>query len=273
MIMVEIKAHWPVVGVNVYKVVAKLFNAGDQIPEIPLFDIVGKAVKVAPEQIAAIGVNVGVTFGFTVMVMVAVEEHCPLVGANVYKVVAKLFKAGDQVPVIPLFEVVGKAAKVAPEQIAAIGVNVGFTFGFTVMVMVVVEEHCPLVGANVYRVLAKLFKAGDQIPEIPLFDIVGKAAKVAPEQIALTGVNVGFTFGFTVMVMVAVEEHCPVVGANVYKVVAKLFKAGDQVPVIPLFDVVGKAAKVAPAQIAAIGVNVGVTFGFTVMVIVEIEAH
>jgi hypothetical protein len=33
-------------------------------------------------------------------------------------------------------------------------------------------------------------------------------------------------------------------------VVAVLFKAGDQVPVMPLFDVVGKALKVVPLQIA-----------------------
>jgi hypothetical protein len=191
----------------------------------------------------------------------------------VYKVVAKLFNAGDQVPVISLVEVVDKAGKVAPEQIAVIGVNVGVTFGFTVMVMVAVEEHCPLVGAKVYKVVAKLFNAGDQVPVIPLVEVVDKAAKVAPAQIAAIGVNVGFTFGFTVIVIVAVEEHCPLVGANVYKVVAKLFNAGDQVPVIPLVEVVGKATKVTPAQIADIGVNVGETFGFTVIVMVEIKAH
>ncbi|AWA29421.1 hypothetical protein HYN48_04590 [Flavobacterium magnum] len=36
-----------------------------------------------------------------------------------------MFNAGDQVPVIPLFEVVGSAASVAPEQIGATTVNVG----------------------------------------------------------------------------------------------------------------------------------------------------
>jgi predicted aspartyl protease len=210
---------------------------------------------------------------FTVIVIVAVVAHCPVIGVKEYKVVAKLFNAGDQVPVIPLLEVVGNASKDAPEQIAVTCVNVGVIFGFTVMVIVAVEEHWPLVGANVYKVVAKLFKAGDQVPAIPFVEVVGKAAKVAPEQIAAIGVNVGFTFGFTVIVIVAFEAHCPVVGINVYKVVAILFNAGDQVPVIPLFEVVGNAAKVAPEQIAAIGVNVGVTFGFTVMVMVEIETH
>ena len=59
-------------------------------------------------------VKVGVTFGFTVMVIVAVVAHCPADGVNVYVVVALLFKVGAQVPVIPLLEVVGKAAKVPP---------------------------------------------------------------------------------------------------------------------------------------------------------------
>ena len=50
-------------------------------------------------------------------------------------------------------------------------------------------------------------------------------------------------------------------------------KAGDHVPVIPLFDVVGNTANVAPEQTAAICVNVGVTFGFTVIVIDAVVAH
>ena len=56
-------------------------------------------------------------------------------------VVAVLFNAGDHVPVIPLFEVVGNAAKVAPEHIGATAVKVGVTWGFTVMVKVVVVAH------------------------------------------------------------------------------------------------------------------------------------
>ena len=60
-----------------------------------------------------------------------------------------LSKAGAHVPVIPLFEVVGSGASVAPEQIGATAVNVGVTFGFTVMVKVVVVAHWPAVGVNV----------------------------------------------------------------------------------------------------------------------------
>ena len=64
-------------------------------------------------------------------------------------VVAVLFKTGDQVPVIPLVEVVGNGENVAPEQMAATGLKVGVTFGVTVMVSVVVVAHWPAVGVNV----------------------------------------------------------------------------------------------------------------------------
>ena len=40
--------------------------------------------------------------------------------------------------------------------------------------------------------------------------------------------------------------------------VAVLFNAGDQVPVMPLVEVVGNAARLAPAQIGATVANVGV---------------
>ncbi len=52
-----------------------------------------------------------------------------------------MFSTGDHVPVIPLFEVVGKAAKVAPEHIGTTAVKVGVTCGLTVMVKVVVVAH------------------------------------------------------------------------------------------------------------------------------------
>ena len=63
--------------------------------------------------------------------------------------VAVLSKAGDHEPVMPLVEVVGSAAKVAPEQIGATALNVGVIFGLTVIVNVVVVAHCPAVGVNV----------------------------------------------------------------------------------------------------------------------------
>jgi len=52
-----------------------------------------------------------------------------------------LSRAGAQLPVMPLLEVVGNADKVTPEQIGATAVNVGVMFGLTVMVNVVVVAH------------------------------------------------------------------------------------------------------------------------------------
>ena len=52
-----------------------------------------------------------------------------------------------------------------------------------------------------------------------------------------------------------------------YVVVAVLFNAGDQLPVILLVDVVGNALNVVPEQIAGTCVNVGVVNGFTVTVV------
>ena len=60
-----------------------MFSAGDQVPVIPSLDVVGRALNVAPEQIGATAVNVGVTFGLTVIVSVAVVAHCPAVGVKV----------------------------------------------------------------------------------------------------------------------------------------------------------------------------------------------
>jgi hypothetical protein len=47
-------------------------------------------------------------------------------------------------------------------------------------------------------------------------------------------------------------------------VVAALFNAGDQVPIIPLLEVVVKADKLSPTHIGSTAVNVGVILGFTV---------
>ena len=53
-----------------------------------------------------------------------------------------------------------------------------------------------------------------------------------------------------------------------YNVVVVLFSAGVHTPVILLLEVIGNGDSVAPTHIAATWVNVGVTIGFTVMVIV-----
>jgi hypothetical protein len=64
-------------------------------------------------------------------------------------VVAVLFNAGLQEPLIPLLEVVGSAASTAPEQIGATAVKVGVMFGLTVTVNVVVVAHWPASGVKV----------------------------------------------------------------------------------------------------------------------------
>jgi len=122
-------------------------------------------------------------------------------------VVAVLSKAGAQVPVMPLSDVVGNGVKVAPEHIGATAVNVGVTFGLIVIVKVVVVAHCPTVGVKVYVVVAVLSKAGAQVPEMPLLEVVGNGVNVAPEHIGATAVNVGVTFGLTVIVKVVVVAH------------------------------------------------------------------
>ena len=58
-----------------YVVVAVLSKAGAQVPVIPLVEVVGSAVRVAPEQMGATALNVGVMFGLTVIVNVAVVAH------------------------------------------------------------------------------------------------------------------------------------------------------------------------------------------------------
>ena len=93
-----------------------------------------------------------------------------------YVVVVVLSIAGDQVPVIPFVEVV-ESVNVPPEQIAAIGLNVGVVDGFTDTLNVVVVAHCPTAGVNVYvkipgvEVLIAVF----HVPVIPkvLVDVVG----------------------------------------------------------------------------------------------------
>ena len=52
-----------------------MFNAGAQVPVMPLLDVVGSAVSVAPEQMGATALKVGVIFGLTVIVKVVVVAH------------------------------------------------------------------------------------------------------------------------------------------------------------------------------------------------------
>ena len=100
-------------------VVVVLSKEGDQVPLMPLFEMVSSSLKASPEQIAGICVKIGVIIGFTITVISARSvEHSPASGVNSYVVVAILFIAGDQVPVTPLFDVVGNA-KTSPLQIGS----------------------------------------------------------------------------------------------------------------------------------------------------------
>ncbi len=63
--------------------------------------------------------------------------------------VAVLFNAGLQVPVMPFCEVVGKAVSTLPEQASATAAKVGRIGAITPMVIVVVVAHSPASGVKV----------------------------------------------------------------------------------------------------------------------------
>lgn len=60
-----------------------------------------------------------------------------------------------------------------------------------------------------------LLTAGDQVPEMPFNELVGRAAIVAPEQMALTGAKLGVRLGEMLMVNIVVLAHCPELGVKV----------------------------------------------------------
>jgi hypothetical protein len=93
--------------------------------------------------------NCAIGCSMIVIMVFAVDRHVPEDGVKVYVDVAWLFKAGLHVPVIPFNEVIGKAAKTSPWHIGFTGSKVGVIMGFTVIVKVAVEAHCPEVGVKV----------------------------------------------------------------------------------------------------------------------------
>ena len=124
----------------------------------------------------------------------------------------------------------------------------------TTTCIVVGIAHCPGFGVKVYSVVAVGLKFGDHVPLTPLFDRFGRITEL-PKQLGLTGVKVGVRIGFTMMVICVEVAQKLASGVKVYVVVCKLLKAGNQDPVIPLFEVVGRAAKVSPEHISATCVN------------------
>ena len=119
-----------------------------------------------------------------------------------------LTTAGDHVPVIPLFDVNGSTGATEPSHIAAIGLNVGVTFGVTVTSNVVGIAHLPAVGVKVYVPLAVLLTtAGDQVPVMPLLDIAGNAGATEFKHSGPMAVNTGVICASMVMFNVAVVAH------------------------------------------------------------------
>ena len=68
---------------------------------------------------------------------------------------------------------------------------------------------------KVYRVVVVLFIAGLQVPVIALFEFNGNVFNTTPSQMSATAVNVGTVEVFTVIVIDAVEAHCPASGVKV----------------------------------------------------------
>jgi len=75
------------------------------------------------------------------------------------------------------------------------------------------------------------------------------------------------------MVSCVVVAHCPAEGVKVYVVVVVLLIEGDQLPVMPLVEVVGNAGTLAPLQYGPTAANVGVTLGVIVIVSCVVVAH
>ena len=118
-----------------------------------------------------------------------------------------------------------------------------------------------------------------QVPVIAgiFVELVGKEGGVLFWHNGPMAANVGVTFGFTVMLIVDVVAHCPAVGVKVYVVVPAVVVLMDafQVPVIAgiFVELVGKDGGVLFWHKGPIGANVGVIFGFTVILIVAVVAH
>lgn len=182
----------------------------------PVAPLTADQLNVTDDVVDTPQLIVGLKIGLTTIVSVVEVAHCPAAGIKVYVVVAVLLSAGLHAPVIPLLDVVGSADSVAPEHIAATGVNVGVTVGLTTIVSVAVVAHCPASGVKVYVVVAVLFSAGLHVPLIPLFDVVGSADSVAPEHIAATGVNVGVVCAVITTGAVALTPGQPPLAATVY---------------------------------------------------------
>ena len=126
---------------------------------IPLLEVVGKALKLAPEHIALTAVNVGVTFGFTVTTSAVLVAEQPLasVTVTVYDPAAvAVYVAPVPTGVDPFIQEYNEPeladkTTLPPEQnvVDVAGVIVAVGNAFTVILSVVVVAQSPAVGVNV----------------------------------------------------------------------------------------------------------------------------
>ena len=220
--------------------------------------------------------------GFTVTVETAVPVQLFAVPVTVYVVV--VVKLGvvtfEPLPIFGLhvYVLAPLATKSAVKPLH-IDVEPTLTFGRAVTVTVAnaVLVQPLVVPVTVYVVV--VVKIGVVTFEpLPMFGLqlyVSAPVTVASSVVLVPlGIDISspaFTTGkaFTVTVIVAVVAHSPAVGVNVYTVgpvIVVFIVAGDQVPVIPLFDVVGNIPGVTPEQYGPNCVKVGVTLVLTVTV-------
>ena len=107
---------------------------------------------------------------------------------------------------------------------------------------------------------------------------MGKRGTTPPAQMVseVPKENEGVILGFTVTVRVVVVAHWPAEGVKVYVAECWLSTtAGAHVPVMPLVERFGSAGTARPAQPVSDvpKANAGITFGFTVTLIVTGMPH
>jgi hypothetical protein len=88
-------------------------------------------------------------------------------------------------------------------------------FGVIVILIVCIVAHCPTVGVKVYVVVAVLFIAGVQVPEIPLVELVGSGDIVPPEQNGPTCIKFGRMGWVIAILIVCIVAQSPAVGVKV----------------------------------------------------------
>jgi hypothetical protein len=145
-------------------------------------------------QIGAIGLKVGVTGVVTTFIVTCKlldDAQVPTFGVNVYTPVDKLLiTAGDQVPVIPFKDVVGKTGGVAPKQIVVGIENAGFappTTSIVPEVVATVPVQVPIVvitklntAASVIAIPEIVKVVPDTEPNTPLGKLVIEALVAEP---------------------------------------------------------------------------------------------